>query len=533
MVPILAMSMILACGQAPEAGPPVVHASLVSDAPRVDGVLEEPAWQSAHVVGGFRQREPNEGAPATEATEVRVVYTRDALFIGIMAFDRDPGRVLARVLRRDRLIKAGSDGAYEFAGDDTVAIVIDPFQDHRNAFLFATNANGAEFDALVTDESAVLNADWRGVWKVAARRTRDGWSAELAIPFRTLRYPQTSEPARWGFNAERVIRRKNEHTLWAGWQRAGGGLHRVSRAGLVDDLAGLPRSSLHAEVKPYGLVGGVRDTSSTVREWQHLWRVGGDLKWQPVPGLTLDATARPDFTQVESDQQVINLTRFELYFPEKREFFLENAGVFEFGTRGSYETPPFLLFFSRRIGAGPDGGEVPVLGGTRLTGRAGRQTIGVLAVVTEDAAGQPLTSFAVARIKRDVGRRGYVGAMAADRRTSAAASTDAGIDGSLWPTAHLNVQGFLARTKASSRPGLAGRVAAEYSGDPWYAYGEYLVVGRDAQTAMGFVTRTDMRRSSAKVQYTVRPHLAGVRQVSLYAGGKYLTRIDGKPQDGN
>ena len=171
-----------------------------------------------------------------------------------------------------------------------------------------------------------------------------------------------------------------------------------------------------------------------------------------------------------------------------------------------------------RIGAGPDGGEVPILGGTRLTGRVGRQTIGVLGVVTVDAAGQPVTSFAVARIKRDVGRRGYVGAIAADRRARTAASTGAGIDGSLWPTAHLNVQGSLARTEASSRPGLAGRAAAEYSGDPWYAYGEYLVVGRDAHTAMGFVTRTDMRRSSAKVQYTVRPHLGGVRQISLYAG---------------
>jgi Domain of unknown function (DUF5916) len=500
----------------------------------VDGLLEEPSWAVAPPASNFRQRDPHEGAAATEDTVIRVLYDREALYVGVTALDRDPSAIVSRILRRDTLMGQGGDNAFQFAGDDAVALVIDPFRDHRNAFLFATNPNGAEFDALVTDESPAYNVDWRGIWRVAARRTPSGWSAEFAIPFRTLRYPSGPDEV-WGFNVERFIRRKSEDTLWAGWSRATGGLNRVSEAGRIDGLRGLPRSSFNVEVKPYGLAGVTQPQSPDggVLDAAQEWRVGGDGKWEIRPGLVLDGTIKPDFSQVEADDQTVNLTRFELYRPEKREFFLENAGLFDFGTRGSFETPPFLMFFSRRIGIAGDG-EVPMLGGLRLSGRAGRQTLGLLDAVTDAEAGEARTNFGVVRYKRDLGDRSYVGAMVANRRTSTRGDTDLGVDASFWATRTLQVEGFAARTsKSDAAPDAAYRLAVQYQGFPVFLSGEYLEIGPGATTGMGFVTRTDLRRSNGKAQYTFLPSVLGLRSLTVFTGGQYLTRVDGERQDAN
>jgi hypothetical protein len=512
---------------------PAVHALRVTEPIRVDGLLDEPAWAHAQVASGFRQREPKEGEPATEATEVRVLYDADTLYVGVRACDREPEKVIARILQRDRIIASGMNVEATFAGDDAVAIILDPFHDQRNAFVFATNPNGAEFDALIYDERTGYNVDWRGVWRVAARRTKDGWWAEFAIPFRTLRYPEGDGSAPWGFNVERLIRRKNEDTLWSAWARgAEGGLNRVSRAGHLLGLSGLPRPSLNLEVKPYGLAGVTQDRQadgSLPRESET--SLGLDAKWQMTPGVVLDATVHPDYSQVESDDQIVNLTRFDVYRPEKREFFLENVGVFEFGTRGGYEPPPFLMFFSRQIGIAPEG-PVPVMGGLRLSGRTGRQTIGFLGMLTNPAFGEPRTGFGVARWKRDVGASGYVGAMVTDRRTSSAGETDAGVDFSLWPTGRLNVQGFAAYTSpvGDRRADEAYRLAAEYVSARLYARAQHLVVGPDAQTGMGFVTRTDIRRDGGFFMWTFRP--SGLRRIDTFAGGDWITRTNGEKQDG-
>jgi hypothetical protein len=534
----LAFTLAVAAGAAaaaPTEAEPTVCAWRIAEKIDVDGLLEEPAWSVQEAATGFRQREPREGQPASEPTEVRVLYDDSTLYIGVRALDREPERIIARILQRDRIIRSDLGDWARIAGDDAVAIILDTFHDHRNAFIFATNPNGAEFDGLITDENPAYNAEWRGVWEVAAQRTDEGWSAEFAIPFRTLRFPAGSDEQTWGFNVERMIRRKNEETLWSAWTRGEGGLNRVSQAGNLVGLGGLPRSSLNLDVKPYGLVGVTRERQDDgLVPTERTTSFGLDAKWEVRPGIVLDGTLNPDFAQVEADEQIVNLTRFDLFLPERREFFLENAGIFEFGVRGFFGPPPFLMFFSRRIGISEDDGEIPVLGGVRLSGRAGRQTIGLLSVLTDAALEEPRTSFATLRVKRDVGASGYVGAMLTDRRHRGDAETDGGVDFSFWPTPRLNVTGFAALTSAyeDREADKAYRLGAEYRNDRIWATGQHVLVGPDADPGVGFVTRTDIRSTDGFGQYTFRTSALGLRQIDAFGGGLWITRVTGEEQDG-
>jgi hypothetical protein len=527
--------LLFALAVAPSPDEPSVQAVRLDGELRIDGRLDEPAWGAAVPATGLRQREPLDGEPATEPTEVRILYDARNLYIGVLCRDAEPDRLVAHVLQRDKLLEpAGYDGSHQFAGDDAVAVLLDPFHDRRNAFVFATNPNGAEFDALITDESGAFNADWRTVWTVRAQRGAEGWSAEIAIPFRSLRYPSTPPLDGWGFNVWRMIRRKSEQALWAAWSRRGGGFHRVSQAGRLEGLSGLPRARQNFEVRPYGLVGldqvrrgGGLDTS---READ----VGLDAKWEIRPGIVADATIHPDFAQVEVDEAQVNLTRFDLFFPEKREFFLENAGIFDFGWRGFDETPPFLLFFSRRIGiADDDESPIPVRGGVRLSGRAGRQTVGFLDMLTGPGAGQPSANHGVLRVKRDLRENDYVGAMVVDRRDETDANTAGGLDASFWPTASLNVQAFAARTwtRGPGGDGSAWRVSADYTSDRFGVVAQHLMVGPEAEARMGFITRTDIRRTDAFGRYTLRPSTRGIRRIDLFLEGQHVVRTSGEKQD--
>src|SRR5260221_9645968 len=218
---------------------------------RLDGRLDEPAWARAPAASGFRRREPHEGEAAREPTEVKVLYDAQNLYLGVLARDSEPSRVVAHIRQRDKLLApTGFDESYEFAGDDAVAILLDPFHDRRNAVVFATNPNGAEFDALITGESGAFNADWRAVWTVRAQRVPEGWSAEIAIPFRSLRYPSSASPDGWGINVWRIVRRNNEETLWTAWSRDGGGLPPGHAAGHPPRGHRLSPSRPHPQCKP-------------------------------------------------------------------------------------------------------------------------------------------------------------------------------------------------------------------------------------------------------------------------------------------
>ncbi|MCZ6917245.1 MAG: DUF5916 domain-containing protein [Gemmatimonadetes bacterium] len=496
----------------------------------IDGIFDEAVWQMVAPITGLRQQEPDEGAPATEATEIRVFHDSTTLYIGIMAFDREPDRVIGRILQRDRVMQWDGNGL-QFAGDDAVAILIDAFHDHRNAIVFATNSNGAEFDAQVGDEGRDVNVNWRGVWSVAAQRHGDGWSAEFAIPLSTLRAAGRGNGA-WGFNVYRVIRRRNEHVLWRSWGRDGEGFLRVSRAGDLHGVAGAASGGAGIDIKPYALTRATEQgagASAPGRSGE--LDVGLDVKYEVHPGLVIDGTINADFAQVEVDDAQVNLTRFDLFLPEKREFFLENSGIFEFGVRGDGEPPPFLMFFSRRIGVS-DAGVVPLLGGVRMSGRLGRQTLGVLHAITAEAHGQPRQAHTVARLKRDVGASGYVGGMVTRVGSTDATNVAGGLDWSLWPTKTLNIQGFAARTSnPSGGDATAYRLGVDYQTDRVGFSGQHLYIGPNTQADLGFITRTDIRRNHGLLRLTGRPSALGLRTVNLMIVGEYITRTDGEPQD--
>jgi hypothetical protein len=338
-------------------------------------------------------------------------------------------------------------------------------------------------------------------------------------------------------NVYRLIRRKNEHVLWQSWARDSGGFHRVSLAGALTGLLGLPQASRNLEVKPYVLA-----------EYREEWRgedvfsgegdldFGLDLKTEVRPGLVLDLTFHTDFAQVEVDDEQVNLTRFSLFFPEKRDFFLENSGIFDFGIQGNpFEPPPFQMFFSRRVGIEEDEDEVvSILGGGRLTGRLGSQTVGFLNVITDEIPDLvPRESFSVARVKRDVGESNYVGLMATDRRSSEEWNTVVGVDGSFYLTPSVNVQAWLAHTFTRGEGGddVAYALVANYNTDRWGSLVRHIAVGPEAKTRAGFIQRTDVRRTDFMGSRAFRPGRFGIRRTELVVATNIFTGMSGGLQD--
>ena len=441
-------------------GPPEIVALAIPSAINVDGRLDDEPWSRAPVGSGFTQREPIEGDPATEGTEFRVVYTPSHLYIAVTAYQEQPPAIVAKEMERDsRLYR-----------DDSIAIVLDTFADGRNGYVFETNTNGARFDALITDEGGNVNTEWDGVWAVVSRRTADGWTAEFAIPFSTLRFaPGLSQ---WGLNVRRMIRRKSEEVNWAplGFDdgdpadRTRYAVYRMSLAGRLSGLENL-RPSRQIDVTPFL----VNDTSR--RPLSEEWRTenatdaGLDVKWGLTRNLVLDLTLNTDFAEVEIDDQQVNLTRFSLFFPEKRDFFLENAGIFEYGLPQRDARSPVLMkvFFSRRIGF-YEGREVPINYGARLTGRVGGWNLGVLEVTTDavefdDGSSVRSANFGVIRLQRNVGRRSGVGLVYTDHSDSGEVRNRVfGVDFDYQPTRHFDLAGFASQSRDDRS-----------SGDDWAA----------------------------------------------------------------
>ena len=541
---------------------PQIRATHTASPPYIDGLLNDAVWHHAAPVVLSSQREPIEGAAATERTEVRVLYDDEQLYIAFRCHDTEPDRIVANLMRRDA----------ELDENDYVMLVLDTYRDGRGGFFFATNPLGARRDILLSNEGRSRNEAWDCIWSCRANRDETGWNAEMAIPFSQLRYP-ASEEAVWGINVGRIIRRKREEVFLLPPPRAYGiwGRYRTSR---LADLVGLGmlKAQTLIELSPFILTGNQRNFEAVESSDRFELDPGFDLKYGLTPGLMLDLSYRTDFAQVESDQEQVNLTRFSLFFPERRSFFLEGAGIFDFGERierrGSGFRPPTLLFYSRRIGL-QEGENIPVIAGSKITGRLGRIELGLLNMWTEretvlneaevdlfrtdegalleqddpgldevivvdtvevdriDTVRVARTNFSVLRLRHDILDKSNIGLIVTSRDPGEASdfnrSIGADFNLSLLETS-LKLRGFLARTWTPDADGnqFAHHLEVEHQTTDTQTRLSYLDVEENFNPEIGFVPRNDIRQFRVTARYRPWPQTDWIRRFSLGPRVVYL-----------
>ena len=505
-------------------GRATVRAVALSEPIRLDGRLDEAVYESVQPVTGLIQVEPDAGSPATQRTELWVTFDRNHIYVSARCWESHPERMVVNEMRRD--------GANLYS-NEYVDIILDTFYDRQNAVMFSVTPIGGRGDGQITNER-IFNRDLNLIWDVEVGRFDGGWTFEVAIPFKSLRY----RPGRaqiWGFQFERYNKWKNEVAFITripasfGWGRA---FMQISYAATLVGLE-VPPGSKNLEIKPYVVSDLSSDLSATPRVSNELGGdVGLDVKYGVTQNLTADFTYNTDFAQVEADEQQVNLTRFSLFFPEKREFFLENQGTFAFGgvrtsgRGGGGDTP--ILFYSRRIGLNRRR-VVPITAGGRLTGRIGRFSLGLLNIQADDepVSGTRATNFSVVRIRRDLLRRSSVGILYTRRFEDGAALNEAyGVDADFVFLDNLTINSYWAQTRA---PGLAGddtshRFRVNYAGDRYGVELERLVVGNNFNPGVGYVRRNDIRRHHGQLRFSPRPRsIEAVRKFSWMAS---LTHIE-------
>ena len=470
-----------------------VTAVRISEPIVVDGTLDEAAWALAGPAVDFYQQFPDEFGPATERSEVRFLFDDDMLYIGAMMYDREPGRLIIDSLRRD----------FSNFQSDSFLIVLDTFLDRRTGYGFATNAGGAQRDVQATDNGRRNDANWDGAWLTRSKVIENGWSTEIAVPFKTLRFPPGLQE--WGLNLQRVIRRKNEFVTWSPVPRQFSH-YAVSYAGLLTGITGVESGS-DLRITPF-TTGQFQKGPGTGR-WDGDGDAGVDLKWGVTSSLLLDASYRTDFSQVEADEQQINLTRFSLFFPEKRQFFLESPASFQVGL-SAVETQrrDLVPFFSRRIGLSASGQPIPVIGGVRLTGRAAGNGIGLLSMQTDEFDGDPGANFTVARVRRDLAGTAAIGGFYFGRETSGSRSFNrvTGLDLRLAPRPALEIEAFAMRSETDAGPGdWAGRTSFVMDTNAHRARMGLVHVGDAFRHDLGFVRRRGIATLFGAYERVLRP----------------------------
>jgi hypothetical protein len=514
LVPHYAMAQT---GRPPAA--PSIRAIRAAEAIVLDGLLTEGSWSKAEPATRFLQQDPEEGAPATEPTEVRVLYDTRRMYIGVLCRDADPSGLRATELRRDNQLE----------NDDIFEIVLDTFHDHRSGYLFRINPLGTQYDATFTGEGQTVNSNWDEKWDVKTRVTEEGWSAEISIPFKSLRFLSGSNTT-WGVNFHRTIKRNNEDVFWTAHNRSYEFME-VSRAGTLVGLSDI--QGFTARLKPYFTTGASKALVRGQPETGHLTDVGiEDAKFMITPQLALDLTVNPDFAQADVDSAQTNLTRFDLFFPEKREFFQEGSGIFQFGTGEPFGRPQVLLLHTRRIGLSSNREEVPIRGGLKLTGKQGPFDIGLLNMQTGDSAQLPGQNFTALRVKGNLLARSYVGAMFTRNTAglSGQANQAGGIDASFSFFEHLSLRGFLAENDAPNTGARqwAGQARGTWETDRFDFLVEHVNIQENFQPKSGFVSRAEpnwqgVKRSVAEASYSPRPNLAWVRQFELSSSFDFIT----------
>ena len=519
-----------------ESGRITIRAVRLDTPLRIDGALEEPLYRDVQPVSQFIQVEPDAGSAATEPTDVWLAFDDDRVYVSFRVWDSQMERLVATEMRRD-------NGAI-WSGNDIVVFVLDTFNDRRSSLSFTINALGGRSDGQVINERQ-FNPDWNPVWNLKTGRFDGGWTVEAALPFKSFRYGAGAQQV-WGFNAMRVKRSKNEISTVSRVPRAQG-QQGVEQPVFAATLLGIeaPSNGRTLDVKPYVISDFKTDTATGAPVTEAHGNYGVDAKYSVTQNLTADLTYNTDFAQVEADQQQVNLTRFSLFFPEKREFFLENAGIFSFGgvpvgslNSGTSDAP--ILFYSRQIGLDA-GRQIPIRGGGRLTGRAGRFTLGMLNIQADadPAAGTLATNFAVARVKRDLFRRSSVGLVATHRSAVAdgrAANVAYGVDGTFAFFQNLQVNSYWAQTRGDLREATSEGRDSSYRGQLLYTgdrYGldvERLAIGDRFDPGVGFVRRADMVRDYGQFRFSPRPRRRQRVRKFVYQGSfEHIANASGRP----
>ncbi len=508
-----------------------LRATRLAELPTIDGLVTEALWQDLDVATDFIQQNPDEGEISAERTEVRIAFDDRNFYIGIICFDSQPENIVVTQNRRDA----------ELQDTDSVQILLDTFNDDQNAFIFGTSPTGIEFDAQVSKAgqsrgggggparagggggaqrggAAAFNLNWDGVWTVRSQITERGWESEIVIPFRTLRYRPGASV--WGMNVMRNLRRRNELSYWAPISRA----FRLTQVSMAGSLSGLETRTLrNLKLLPY-VLGGFSSDYARVGDQTKIERDAGlDVKYSLTPSLTLDATVNTDFAQVEVDDEQVNLTRFDLFFPEKRTFFLENSGFFEFGTAQEVE-----IFFSRRIGLDDDRNPVPIDVGARISGKAGPYQIGLLNMQTRSVDGAaPANNYSVARFSRELPNRSSIGVIGVNRQ----ATTDLGdrrpynrtfgADANIGIGQFGNWFNYVAKTQT---PGISDSDHAyssrfEYDDSRHEFHLGYLEVGHNFNPEVGFVQRAGFKKPEYFYRYTHYLDGGPIRSIEPHALG--------------
>ena len=517
---------------------PRMSAQRISDEIKIDGVLDEPIWQNVEPIRQLYQIQPDQGDPATEQSEIRILYDDKKLYFGFVFFDSGMDKIVANDMRRD------SSG---LRSNDYGFLLLDTYNDRRNAVFFRFTPVGGMEDTAVSNSGGSLNTSWDIVWECRCRINEDNWTVEIAIPFSQLRFEQ-SGVMNWGLNFGREIARKREIAAWNEAPKTYGGLakYRTAYFGTLEGIEGISPSR-HLELLPYLLPGasytpgidgseGGLDLDVKYGEVQihrgnafSFLKGGLDLKYGVTPNLTADLTFNTDFAQVEADQEQVNLTRFSLFFPEQRPFFLEGASIFDVGIpRPSFRRPPpLLLFYSRRIGLAK-GHAIPILGGGKMTGKIGPYGIGILNVLTnkfkddefqigQPPVDEPRTNYSVIRVNRDILKASTIGGIFINKQDADTYNRTAGLDFSYRPTREINIDGLWSRTFEAD---ILGNSNAFFIGGDWRTNlfrfnSSYTDIGEDFNPEVGYIQRRDVRRFRGGGSYTPWPGKLGIREIQI------------------
>jgi hypothetical protein len=506
-----------------------ITARRISSSVKIDGVLSESDWAKTQIIDRLLQREPQEGKPVTEKTEIRVLYNSSYIYFGIKCFDSEPDKIVANEMRRDS----------DLQDNDYFEIFIDTYHDHRNAFYFVINPLGARRDAQIRDEGSNINWNWDGIWRTRVKRNPEGWTAEIAIPFYTLRFKE-SEIHSWGINFGRHIARKREECYWSPVSRKYGwfGKYRVSHCGHLTGLENLKQGN-KIQFMPY-IIGGAEQLAQDEPLSSSL-DAGLDVKYRLSSNLTADITYNTDFAQVEADQEQFNLTRFSLFFPEKRGFFLEGADIFRIGeSYREHEPPSTLLFFSRTIGLSEDAREIPIMGGLRITGKTGPYNIGILNILTDrifdsndsSQIDTGRTNHAVVRLKRDFLKKSSLGLMYLSKNNLDGYyyNRTAAFDFNMAFGQSLKIIGFIAKSDTPGLKGkdLAGNLDMSFSNDLLSFQLAYIDIGENFKSEMGFIPRTDIRKLKGNFSIGPRPGILNIRKILFMNRITYIENHAGR-----